>query len=290
MLMLMPPGFNQFSFAMSKAQIILPIRLTPTHLAVVLQYFEAANQLGAKDWQLALAAFDMLGNATLVSEGKPKTFRQYYESTVERRYAETFLTALLDADVPATIGPALQQQIATEMLAQLEQDGLYHEDIADSEYLAAYCMYWWTSFARGYRFEIAILRELETAGIAFAAHNLLVRAERLAPYDLVVNRWLGDIKHTTYFLFAARSFPLRCDFYLTQLYDTNQRRYQPIVLLTEAAWHDLNGPVIAASLATAAVLFPEPVQIVFENQTFIVVTFERWKEHVRRRQQPEIAL
>lgn len=154
---------------------------------------------------------------------------------MERRYADDFLNDLLATDVPEAEGETLQQKVAFNLLTWLEQDGLYHSEVADSEYLAAYCLYWWTSFARGYRFEVVILRELQTAGIVFTAHDLRTRAERLSPYDLIVNRRLGDIKHTTYFLHTARSFPLKCDFYITRLYDMRRRRYARIVILTEAA-------------------------------------------------------
>ena len=84
---------------------------------------------------------------------------------------------------------------------------------------------------------------------------------------------------------TARSFPLKCDFYITRLYDTRRRRYVQTVILTEAAWHDLNGAVTAATLETAAERFPAPVQIVFEGQRLIVVTFELWKEKMMARQQ-----
>ena len=184
---------------MPKTQIILPTRLTPPHLGAVLKYFEAANRLSATEWKLALEAFDLLASATVVTGRRRRSFRQFYEGTVERRHAQRFLTELLAADDPEATGEALQQQTAAALLTDLEQTGLYHEDVADSEYLAAYCLYWWTSFARGYRFEAAILRELRVAGIAFVAHDLRVRVERLSPYDLIVNRRLGDIKNTTYF-------------------------------------------------------------------------------------------
>ncbi|MGH9846932.1 MAG: hypothetical protein ACREEM_50185 [Blastocatellia bacterium] len=196
---------------MPATQIILPSRLSASHLDAVLKYFEATQRLRAPEWMLALEAFDLLRQATLVTGRQRRSFQQFYESTVEQRYADEFLSDLLAADNPETKGEALQRQVAAAILAELEQQGLYHEDIAGSEYLAAYCLYWWTSFARGYRFEAAVLRELEIAGIAFTAHDLRVRAERLAPYDLVVNRRLGDIKHTTYFLHTARALPLRCN-------------------------------------------------------------------------------
>ncbi len=273
---------------MPKIQIILPTRLTPQHLGVVLQYFEASQRLSASEWKLALEAFDWLANATIATGKRRQSFRQFYESTVEQRYADGFLAQLLAADDPAATGETLQRQTAAALLADLEQAKLYDESVADSEYLAAYCLYWWTSFARGYRFEAIVLRELRSAGIAFTAHDVKVRAERLAPYDLIVNRRLGDIKHTTYFLYTARSFPLHCDFYVTRLYDARRRRYVPIVLLTEAAWHDLNGPVTMATLETAASVFPAPVQIMFEGQSLIVVTLASWKELVRRRQPQEL--
>lgn len=276
------------SSVMPNAQIILPSRLAAAHLGAVLKYFEAENRLRAAEWKLVLEAFDALGNATVARGKHRKSFRQFYAGTVERRYALRFLKALLMADDPAATGAALQQQTATALLADLEKAGLYHEEVADSEYLAAYCLYWWTSFARGYRFEVMVLRELQAAGISFVAHDLRVRAERLSPYDLIVNRRLGDIKHTTYFLHTARAWPLHCDFYITRLYDARRRRYVPIVLLTEAAWHDLDGSVAAATLATAASVLPAPVRIVFEEQPLIVVTFELWKQLVIRRQQQEL--
>ncbi|MGH9842725.1 MAG: hypothetical protein ACREEM_28610 [Blastocatellia bacterium] len=184
---------------MPNLQIILPTRLTASHLHVVLKYFEATNRLSAQEWKLALESFDLLGHATLVKGQQRSSFREFYESAVERRHADGFLTDLLAADDPEAKGEALQRRIAAEIIGNLEQGGLYHEDVTGSEYLAAYCLYWWTSFARGYRFEAAIMRELQTAGIAFTAHDLRVRAERLSAYDLVVDRRLGDIKHTTYF-------------------------------------------------------------------------------------------
>jgi len=71
-----------------------------------------------------------------------------------------------------------------------------------------------------------MFRDLEASAIEFDAHDIRVRAERLSPYDLVVLEQLGDIKHTTYFLHAARAPRLRCDFYITRLYDSRRRRYR----------------------------------------------------------------
>lgn len=169
----------------------------------------------------------------------------------------------------------------------LEREGLYREEVACSEYLAAYCLYWWTAFARGYRFELMVFRDLRAGGIAFVAHDLRKRAERRSPYDLVVLRQLGDIKSTTYFLYSARALPLNCDFYITLLYHPRRRRYSWVVVMTEASWRALNGEVATASLETAGDFFPDPVWIVFEGQSFVIAPFDLWKEKVKQRQHEE---
>jgi hypothetical protein len=55
----------------------------------------------------------------------------------------------------------------------------------------------------------------------------------------------------------------------------------------DSSLHDLNGAVKEATLETAAGFFPEPVQIVFEGRRFVVVTFDLWKDRVKRRQEQE---
>jgi hypothetical protein len=270
---------------MPQIRITLPTDLTADHLRAVLKYFERADRLSPNEWKLVFAAFDALGKAELAIGRRRLSFRQFYEREVDRRWADSFITRLT-TDSEAEV-EALQQKTAFEIIGKLEQDGIYHEDVAGSEYLAAYCLYWWTSFARGYRFEMSIFRDLQAAGIDFQAHDLRVRTQRRSPYDLVVLGRLGDIKITTYFLHSARSLPLKSDFYITRLYHPRRRRYVQIVILTEETWHDLDDAVAKASLETAAEFFPEPAQIVFEGQSLIVVTFDLWKDKVRRRQQEE---
>jgi hypothetical protein len=177
--------------------------------------------------------------------------------------------------------------MSQEVLESLEKEALYADNVANSEYLAAYCLYWWSAFARGYRFELTILRDLEASGIAFSAHDLRKRLERVSPYDLAVLGQLGDIKHTTYFLHAARTRPLRCDFYITRLYDARQRRYLPIVAMQEAAWRAVNGPVAEASLEGAADLLPDAVQVVFDQQRLVIVSYDTWKHKIRQKQAEE---
>jgi hypothetical protein len=272
---------------MEKIQITLPSQLTPAHLRLVLKYFEKTDRLSPQEWKIVLDAFDALGKGTVAIGKRRRTFQQVYERQVERVYAEDFLATLLEQNLSESEAEALERQTALEILARLEQTGLYHEQVAGSEYLAAYCLYWWTAFARGYRFELTVFRDLRASGIAFVAHDLRKRAERRSPYDLVVLRQRGDIKRTTYFLHAARSQRLSCDFYITQLYVPRRRRYLGVVLMTRAAWKTWNGQVLSATMETAADFFPKPVQVMLEGQPFVVAPYDLWKEKVKRRQEKQ---
>lgn len=272
---------------MPQVRITLPPNLTARHLRVVLKYFEKTNRLSAREWKVALEAFDVLGKGTVAIGRQRMSFRQVYDRYVDRQYADDFIAQLMVLEDLEADAELLQQKIAFDMLARLEREGLYHEEVAGSEYLAAYCLYWWTSFARGYRFELTIFRDLRSSGIVFTAHDLRKRTERRSPYDLVVLRQLGDIKSTTYFLHSARTLPLNCDFYITRLYDPRRRCYLSVVVMTEVAWRALNGEVATVSLETAAGFFPKPVQIVLEGRRFVIAPYDLWKQKVKQRQQEE---
>lgn len=273
---------------MSTVRITLPSLLTTRHRRVVLKYFEHTDRLSPQEWQIAFNTFDALGQASVTIGRRRMRFQQVYNRYIDRQYADRFMAQLMALTELETDAEVLQQQYAFDILAMLEREGLYHENVADSEYLAAYCLYWWAAYARGYRFELVIFRDLRASNIAFVAHDLRRRTERRSPYDLIVQRQVGDIKNTTYFLSSARAQPLHCDFYITRLYHPRRRRYVSIVVLTEAAWSTLDGDVIPVSLETAAHFFPQPVQIVLEGQRFIIVPFDLWKEKVKRRQPEEV--
>lgn len=265
----------------------MPPNLTARHLRVVLKYFEKTDRLSPQEWKIALETFDALDKGSVAIGRRRTSFRQVYDRYVDRQYADNFVAQLMALEDLEAGAEALQRKIAFEILTMLEWEGLYHEEVTDSEYLAAYCLYWWTAFARGYRFELMVFRDLRASGIAFVAHDLRKRSERRSPYDLVVLRQLGDIKSTTYFLYSARTLPLNCDFYITRLYHPRRRRYLWVVMMTETAWRALNGEVATASLEAAADFFPKPVQIVLEGQRFVIVPFDLWKEKVKQRQQEE---
>ena len=126
---------------------------------------------------------------------------------------------------------------------------------------------------------------VEDARRIFPGNHLRVREQRFSSCDLTVSSMTGDIKNTTYFLYVARSFPLTCDFYITRLYNTATGRYVRIVVLTDAAWHRINGDMVRSDLAQAAQWLPQVVGVTFLGYDLVVADYEVWKQKVLQRQQ-----
>ena len=156
-----------------------------------------------------------------------------------------------------------------------------------SQFLAAYSLYWWNSFARGYSFEIEVCRKLDVAGIAYTAHDLLDRTERLSPYDLTILGYFGDIKNTTYFLHSRRNLPLLCDFYITRLWHAQRRRYILAVILTSQIWEQINGATQTALLGEAAYFFPNPIAVTLEERIWIIIPLSLFFEKIGKKQRRE---
>ena len=74
--------------------------------------------------------------------------------------------------------PALTAGFAGQIAPVLEQAGVLAQDVPQSYLLFAYCVYWWQSFARGYAFEVEIMRDLKISQVDFKMHDLLSRGER----------------------------------------------------------------------------------------------------------------
>lgn len=85
----------------------------------------------------------------------------------------------------------------------------------------------------------------------------------------------GDIKASLYFLDDLRE-PV-ADFYITQLYDPQQRQMHRIVFLAPLAWTLLNGTPISATLAFATQIFPKPMLVTILNKAWVVVQYNVWK-------------
>jgi hypothetical protein len=71
---------------------------------------------------------------------------------------------------------------------------------------------------------------------------------------------------------------------ITRLYDAHQRRYRIAVIMTEAAWRDVNGDTVSAPLEGATDLFPQPVRVKYVEGPLIAVDYHVWKQRVKTRQ------
>jgi len=72
------------------------------------------------------------------------------------------------------------------------------------------------------------------------------------------------------------------DFYITQLYNLQQRQMHCIVFLAPVAWALLNGMPIPATLANATQIFPKPVLVTILSKAWVVVEYKVWKDCVLR--------
>jgi hypothetical protein len=68
-------------------------------------------------------------------------------------------------------------------------------------------------------------------------------------------------------------------------YDAARRSYRRIVILTEEAWHGINGKTVRGDLARAAQLLPRVVGVTFLGYHLVVADYPVWKQKVLHRQQ-----
>jgi hypothetical protein len=269
-------------------QLLIAVELTPSlsdkHQALVLRYLGEAERFSLGEWVTLLEAFTTLSGSRVWLDDEMLTFQAFHDRFVDQAYSDSLITALFDETNISTHAPTIQAGYARQIYQRLRSEPFALGGGGAAQCLLAYCLYWWASFARGCAFELEITRDLEAAGVPFAAHDLRVREQRFSPSDLTVLGMTGDIKNTTYFLHVARSFPLTCDFYITQLYDSARRSYRRIVIVTEQAWHRINGETVTGDLTRAAQLLPDIVGVTFLGYHLVVVDYEIWKQKVRDRQ------
>ena len=263
----------------------LAASLTSEHKALVLRYLGTAERFSLAEWVTLLEAFTLLSDSTVQLQGVTLTLQAFYDRFIDQVYGDACIAELLAATEISVNAPAIQARYARQLYQQLRREPFMLGDTPATESLLAYCLYWWASFVRGYAFEIAIFRDLDAARIHYTAHDLRVREQRFSPCDLTVLGMTGDVKTTTYFLYVARSFPLTCDFYITRLYNTAMGRYIRIVVLTDEAWHRINGDIVHSDLARVAQWLPQVVGVTFLGYDLVVIDYEVWKQKVLQRQQ-----
>jgi hypothetical protein len=173
--------------------------------------------------------------------------------------------------------------VARKIPGILSQEGFVDRQVPETRFLLAYALYWWQSFAKGYAFQVEILRDLERSGLRFQAADLHWPEGRFAPYDLEILGYRGDIKTSTYFLQVVRSSTVPHDFYITALLGWPRRRLL-VVFLQPAVWNELNGDTQLTNLQGLAMVLPQPARIEHRGRTLVVVDYELWKERVKQHQ------
>jgi hypothetical protein len=262
------------------SDITLVADLTDSQMALLARYATRPRSIRPHEWREALAAFDVMGNSTLMVNGQTRRFAAFYDEFVEDRYSAEFIESLQGLTDAEANGFRLVADFAERVFADLEQAGVPLAGSVGERCLIAFCHYWWTSFGKGYVREVTIFRDLTATGIAFDAHDLRDKRQRFSPYDLLVSGWSGDIKTSTYFLHTRRGFPLVNDFYIVGLFDETTRRKLDIVIMKPAVWEKLDGAPLSCELREVSRHFPRPTQVTVRNETLIVVEYEAWKRHV----------
>ena len=265
-------------------QFIIPPQLTEEQRMLLTIYLSDDYRLKRSEWPQIFKAVDWLGQAKVVTHNKFRTFRQLYLEYIDTSLADLYLEQLLALSDVQKESPPLIAAFARQVQVLLRRAGLLGS--SESWLLLAYCLYWWQSFARGYTFEVEIIRDLQDSGLIFEAHDLSRRWERYSPADLEVLGLAGDIKTSTYFLKSKPRSPLRSDFYITRLYEKGRSRTL-VVFQKTLAWDKINGSTIDGTLANLQDILPYPVRIQQSNTTLVVVDYTLWKQRVLQVQQDE---
>jgi len=275
-------GHDEKQKAKVSLHFIIPPAFTENHRRAVYQYQSTLEGLSPHVWATLFEAMDLLRTA-LVSRrpGPQRTFASLYHSLVDLRYADSYITALLNSENPSQISMPLWAAIARRINQDLRTSGFLDASVPDSRLLLSYLLYWWQQFARGYAFEIEIFRDLTASRLDFKAHDLRVRAERLSPVDLVITSFQGDVKTSTYFLAQQRHPDPTIDFYITRVWLPTSRVRTLVVFLKPTMWHEIDGETLQTALTTLEQVLPQPGSVQIETQTVIVVDYEVWKEKMR---------
>lgn len=264
-------------------QILLPSDFREEHRQIALAYLLRGHQFQRDEWRQAVIAFDMLKSSVVITPTGLMPFPVIYRRYVEDPYANIFIERLYAAGLTEPAATTLWASVARQIGSDLTKAGLYMPTLPATRLLLAYCLYWWRSFTLGYALEIEIQKDLQQAGIEFAAHNLLRREERLSPYDIRVLDFKGGIKTSLYFLQAARSQTLSHDFYITKLSGPQGARIM-VVFVQQGMWQVINGETLLALLEEIAATLPQAARIVYRGLELTVIDYETWKEKVKRQQ------
>jgi hypothetical protein len=267
-------------------EIRLPDEFSPEHKDAVLRYFQESATFSLTERSFAFEGFDLLRQAVVDLCGETFDFASIYESLVEQPFADSFIESLLKAKDIAREAERLRADIARQIVDVLMDKDFFRRDVPTSQFLMAYCLYWWYSFSKGYTFEIEIFRDLASAGIVFESHNLLSPQERRSRHDLVVSFFRGGVKTSTYFLHTSRTATLHSDFYITQIMG-RERKAIKVVFLRKQFWDEIDGETLSSALALLPRVLPKPALIIHHSVPWVVVDYALWKEKILSIQKQE---
>ncbi len=260
-------------------EFLFPADLTARHREVIARYADDPMRLSAQDWPLLIAAFNLLRRAVVVVNVETSfTFARIYRQIVEERYAEHFINALYEMRNLPPESNILWAATARQVPNDLAKAGLYNPSQPDSHLLLFYCLYWWYAFAKGYAFEMEIIRDLMQSGLSVHFHDLRDRAARQSAFDVLIAGFKGDIKLSTYFLLETMIRAPNADFYITRLWRPRQRERTLVVFLRNLTWQQIDGETLFAALAQLDALLPQPVRIAHRGGELVVVEYALWKD------------
>jgi len=264
----------------------LPPGFTDVHKAITRRFVQGES-FSQAERALLFEAFDLLHEAVVATEAGWKSFVTAYERLIEAPLANHYLQGLVEAqDIEAAAEP-LRAQVSRRIMPALREAGLVDPAEPSSFYFLAYCLYWWYAFARGYAFEVEVLRDLEASGILYQAHDVLDPRARRSPFDLVVLGFRGDIKTSTYFLHVIRTQGLLHDFYITRVYEPRERERIVVVFLKEPAWEAIDGETTPVTLEALAGVLPGVFRLQQNDTILIVLDYEEWKTRLVRAQKSD---
>ncbi len=94
----------------------------------------------------------------------------------------------------------------------------------------------------------------------------------------------GDIKTSTYFLHTSRTRLLLNDFYITRLYDADQRERIFVVMLNETFWQLLDGETVESTIHQVPRVLPRAAHLDFAEGRLVVIEYDNWKARVKAKQ------
>lgn len=264
----------------TRLDLRLPPNLTRAHQQIIHRYLSGQESLGSDDWILLIEAMDALRRAEVIRGASSESFASIYDRMVDAVYSDAIIEQLLHLSHPESQCEPLRAVTSRRILADLRANGLWQAGVPASQFLVAFCLYWWQMFVRGYAFEIAIYQDLAESGIAYTAHDLRNRHARLSGHDIEIMGFRGDVKTSTYFMLTRRSESLALDFYITRMYHTSTRCWHRVVWLKPQFWRLLNGEPTPVACTAIWQVLPGVAQITLRGHDLIIVLYEEWKRRL----------